>query len=272
MTVEQWCQWLLNNFASDCWTFVPVTVEQSCQWLLNNHASGCWIIVPVTVEELCRWLLNNSASDCWIIVPVTVEQFCQRLLNIRASDCWTIAPVTVEQSCQWLLNNRASDCWRIMPVTVEQSCQWLLNNCPSDCWIIVPVTVEELYQRLLRNCASEWIVATAVEQSCQLFFFSPSNFTLAKSLPVFLVNTSIIITDYFSSVYLSLLINNYLHIFIIHVLPTFVTFQNLNQTNKVGIVGKPLVSETSLYIFCQKSKKWNFKKPDEYFWIFNLFI
>ena len=58
--LQQWMS-LLKNFASKkkknleryCWRIVPVTVEQSCQWLLNDHASDCWTIVPVTVEKLC---------------------------------------------------------------------------------------------------------------------------------------------------------------------------------------------------------------------------
>ena len=38
------------NFNFFFWTIVPVSVEQSCQWLLNNGASNCWRIVSTTVE------------------------------------------------------------------------------------------------------------------------------------------------------------------------------------------------------------------------------
>ena len=65
----------MKNYASDCWTIVPVTVEESCQPLLNNRASNYWRTVPVTVQELCQWLL---------------EEFCQWLLMNRANDCWAV--------------------------------------------------------------------------------------------------------------------------------------------------------------------------------------
>ena len=150
VTVEELCQWLLNNRVSDCWSIVtsdcwiiaPATVEELCQWL-KNHASDCGRIMPATVKHSCQWLLKNCTSG-WTIVPVTVEQSCQRLLNNRASDCWIIVSVTVEKLCQWL-NNRASDCWTIVPVTVEQSCQWLLKNHATDCWAILPVYIISPY-------------------------------------------------------------------------------------------------------------------------------
>ena len=87
--------------------FEGMTVDQFCQWLLNNRASVCWTIVPATVEQSCQWLLNICASDCWRIMP--------GMLKNRASDCWTIRPVTVDELYQRLLKNCASDCWRIMP-------------------------------------------------------------------------------------------------------------------------------------------------------------
>ena len=90
--------------------------------------------------------------------------------STKSRDCLTIAPVTVEESCQPLLKNYTSDCWRILPVIVEELCQWLLMNGGNGCWTVVPAV-----------------------------FFSLFNFTLAKSLPVFRVNTSVIITDYFNS-------------------------------------------------------------------------
>ena len=83
-TVEQSYQWLLN-----CWRIMPVTLEESCQPLLNNRASDCWRIIPVTVEESCQPLLHNCTSDWWTIVAVTVEESCQRLLNNRARDSST---------------------------------------------------------------------------------------------------------------------------------------------------------------------------------------
>ena len=82
---------------------MPATVEQTCQWLMNNRVSVCWIIVPATIEVPCQPLLNNRANDCWTIVPVIVEESCQPLLKNRASDCWRIVPVTVEQPCQTFL-------------------------------------------------------------------------------------------------------------------------------------------------------------------------
>ena len=98
---------------------LSVTVEEYCQWLLNNHASDCWTITPVTVEQLCQPSLNNHASDCWTFVLM--------------SDYWTIVPVTVEELSQPLLKNHANDCWSIMPATVKQSCHWLLKNRHSCC-------------------------------------------------------------------------------------------------------------------------------------------
>ena len=69
-TVEEFCQQRKNKkSARDCWIILPVTVEQSCQWLLNNRASDCWTIVPVTVEKLCQWLLMNRGNGCWTVVP-----------------------------------------------------------------------------------------------------------------------------------------------------------------------------------------------------------
>ena len=102
--LQQWAS-LLKNSASieKRKNLVRETVEQSCQRLLNNHASDsrasdCWTILPVTVEQLCQRLLKNRASDCWTIVPVTVEASSQPLLKNRASHCWRVVPVTVEQS------------------------------------------------------------------------------------------------------------------------------------------------------------------------------
>ena len=104
ITVEEFCQHRKNkNLDRDCWRIVPVTVEQSCQWLLNNRTNDCWIIVPATVEESCQPLLHICASDCSTIVPVTVEESCQPLLNNRVSDCWRIVPVTVERPGQTFL-------------------------------------------------------------------------------------------------------------------------------------------------------------------------
>ena len=192
---------------------VNITVEEfwqhrkkkkSCPWLLNNRASDCWTIVPATVEESYQWLLNNLASDCWTIVPVTVEQSYQWLLNNLASNFWTFAPVTVEESCQWLLKNYTSHCWRIVSVAVEELCQWLLKNCVSDCWRIVP---------------------TAVEQLCHLFFSLSYELTLAKSLPVFRVNTSIIINYFNSGSQLSKLQDYWL--MIIFIFPLYKFYQPL---------------------------------------------
>ena len=101
--IQQWTSLLKysaslekKNLGRYCWRIVSVTVEQSCQWLLNNHASDSWTIVPVTAEQSRQRLLKNRASHCWIIMPVTVEQSCQWLLNNCASDCWRIMPATVE--------------------------------------------------------------------------------------------------------------------------------------------------------------------------------
>ena len=121
------------------WKIVPVTVEEICQRLLNNRASNCWKIMLVTVRESCQPLLNKRASNCWRIVLATVEQSCQRLLHIILS-CWTIVPVTVEELyqqllknylCQWLLKNYDSDCCK---------------NCASDCRWIVSTTVKQSRQ------------------------------------------------------------------------------------------------------------------------------
>ena len=114
ISVQEFCQHRKKK------KILTVTVEESCQPLLKNRASNCWRIVPVTVEKSCQRLLNNCASDCWILVPATDEQSCQWLLNNRASVCRTIVSVTVEQSCQWLLKHYASDCWTTVPATVQQ--------------------------------------------------------------------------------------------------------------------------------------------------------
>ena len=134
-------------------------------------------------------------------VNITVEEFCQNKKRKNlVRHCWRIVPATVEQSWQWLLKNYFSDCWR--------------KNRASHCWAIVPVTVGELCQRLLMNCVNGcWTVMPAV------FFLFLTYF--GKIL------TSFSITTISAS---RILISNYLHIFIIHVLPTFVTFQKLNQT------------------------------------------
>ena len=73
---------------------MSVTVEQSCQWLLNNRAS----IVPATVEESCQWLLSNRASDCWTIVPATVEY-------TDTVDIYHYKPIIMKTS-SWLLSAR----------------------------------------------------------------------------------------------------------------------------------------------------------------------
>ena len=129
--------WYMARFFNSehhCWRILlakkkakilPVTVEQSCQWLLNNRISHCWIIVPVTVKQSCQWLLKNRASDYWTILSATVAHNSEPLNN-RASDCWIIIPTTVEELWQWLLKNYASDCWRIVPVAADESCQRLL--------------------------------------------------------------------------------------------------------------------------------------------------
>ena len=53
----------MKNLARVCWRIVPATVEEPCQWLLNNRASDCWRIMPAAVEQSCQWLLNNRVSD-----------------------------------------------------------------------------------------------------------------------------------------------------------------------------------------------------------------
>ena len=144
----------------------------------------------------------------FLVHGTILQQWTSLLKNSARIKKEKILFVTVEESCQPPLSNLGSDCWRIIsatveerivPAIVEQSCQWLLENCANDCW---------------------WIVSTAVEQSCQLFFFLFLTY-FGKIL------TSFSITTISAS---RLLISNYLHIFIIHVLPTFVTFQKLNQT------------------------------------------
>ena len=105
------------NSEHQCWRILPakkkrilpVTVEESCQWLLNNRASDCWTIMPVTVDQSSQWLLNDHASYCWTKVPATVERSFQLLLKNYTSHCWRTVPVTVQELCQWLLNNCASD-------------------------------------------------------------------------------------------------------------------------------------------------------------------
>ena len=104
--------------------------EQSCQRLLNSFASDYWTFVPVTIEELCLWMLKNRASEYWTILPATVAHNSE-LLGNRASDCWRIIPATVEELFQWLLKNYASYCWRIVPVAVDESCQRLLTVVPA---------------------------------------------------------------------------------------------------------------------------------------------
>ena len=158
-------------------------LERKIRRLVLRHESffGSCVVFLVHGTILQQWssLLKNSAS-------IEKRKICQWLLKNYTSDCWRIVPATVDQSCQWLLNNRASDCWIIVPATFEELYQWLLKNYASDCWRIMPVTVDEWWQWLLNSRAS-------------CFFLSSSNFTLAKSLPVFRVNTSIIIIDYFNS-------------------------------------------------------------------------
>ena len=156
-------------------------------------------------------------------MPVTFEELCQWLLKNRASNCL--------KTCQWVLKNYASDYWRIMPLTVKELCQWLLRNCASDCWRIVP---------------------TAVKQSCQLSF-SLFLTCFGKTLTSFSCK-------YFNYYYfnsgsqLSKLQDHWLKIIFIFSLYTFYqplqSFKNLTKLNKVGIVGKPLLSGTSPYIFC----------------------
>ena len=101
---------------------------------------------------------------------------------------------------------------------------------------MVPVTAKRLHQHLLsiRTGDCKPIVPTSVEQSCHCFFLS-FWLTLMKFLPVFCVDTSIII-NYFNSGYRLSKLQDYwliiilkVRIFIIHALPTFVTFQKFNQ-------------------------------------------
>ena len=106
VTVEELCQWLLKNCASDCWRTV--------QRLLNNRASDCWTVVPLTVEQLGQY--------CGRIMSVTVEELCQRLLNNPASSCWKMVLVTYEKLYQCLLSIRTGACKPIVPTSVEQSC------------------------------------------------------------------------------------------------------------------------------------------------------
>ena len=123
-----------------------------------------------------------------------------------ASDCWTILPATVAHHFE-RLDNRASDYWRILPAIDEALCQ--------HCWRIMSVTVDESFQRY-------WT-------ACELFFSLFLTY-FGKTLPSFSCKyfnyywlfQSMITTEKASR----LLIKNYLHILIIHVLPTFVTFQN----------------------------------------------
>ena len=50
-----------------------------------------------------------------------------------------------------------------------------------------------------------------------------------------------------------------------HVPPTFLNFQFFIKLNKLGIVGRLLLSGTSLYIFSLKRKKWSQKIKNEDF-------
>ena len=168
--------------------------------------------MPSTVKESCQWQLHNRASDCWTIVPATVEELRWRLLNNLASDCcasfWT-----VEQSCQWLLKIYTSHCWWLVPTLLKNHVSDCWKNCTSDCWWIVPTAVEQSFQ------------------SCQLFLTY-----FGKTLPSFSCKYFSYIY-YFNSVCDKLsklqdywLIIIFYNIFIIYVLPTFATFQKLNQT------------------------------------------
>ena len=65
------------NHSSGCWTFVPLTVEYFCQQLLNIHANDCWIIVPETVEQSCQRLLNIRASVTMLLL-VSICYYCIR--------------------------------------------------------------------------------------------------------------------------------------------------------------------------------------------------
>ena len=68
LTVEQSCQWLLNNCADNFRTILPTTVEKLCLHLLNNHPNNCW-------TWLWLWLLNNVVSDSWTTATVFFH-FC----------------------------------------------------------------------------------------------------------------------------------------------------------------------------------------------------
>ena len=88
---------------------MPGTIEQSCQRLLNNLASDCWTVVLAIVEQSCQRLLKSYARDCWRIVLVTVEQSYQRQLKQMVPvTVKNRVPAAVEQSYQRLLNSRAS--------------------------------------------------------------------------------------------------------------------------------------------------------------------
>ena len=50
--LQQWIPRLKNDTSAGKRKII-FTVEQSCQWLLNNQDCHHWIILPVTVEQLC---------------------------------------------------------------------------------------------------------------------------------------------------------------------------------------------------------------------------
>ena len=160
--------------------FLPTKLEKYCIYFLT----GCHLIRTknCTNVGLCVvFLVHGTILQQWR--RITAEEFCQHRKK--------------KKPCLWLLKNRANHCWRIVPVTVEQSCQWPLKNYTSNYWRIVPVT-----WRIMSVTVGK-IVSVTVDESCQRLLNSRANcfflfLTLAKSLPVFRVNSSIII-DYFNS-------------------------------------------------------------------------
>ena len=76
---------------------INLIVEESCQQLLENRASDCWRIVPATVEQSCQRQFSRN-HDCSTVTGTIVRQSLTRLFNSHRHDSSTVN-VTVEEFC-----------------------------------------------------------------------------------------------------------------------------------------------------------------------------
>ena len=93
---------LAEFFNSDvhCWRIVSVTVEQSCQWLSNNSASDCWTIVIATELSLAR-LFYSCWHDSSAVAGTILQQLLARFFNNQVNFFCVLAEFFVH-------------CWRIV--------------------------------------------------------------------------------------------------------------------------------------------------------------